>query len=197
MFRFAALIAAALAALLSAQQSALAQATPRNFENLDRIDSLVAMTVGANMGQPGGPANPVDRRLRLAACPSTPTVDGPLFGAAIVKCDALGWRIRVPLVPGGAFGAAPGAGQPFSAGAGQPAPRAAPAAPRTILIKRGDPVQLIAGGSAFTVYRQMVADQDGALGDLIRVKGEDRNAAPVFARVEEMGKVRVPGFNND
>src|SRR5262245_42590128 len=73
----------------------------QRFENLDRIDSIVAMTVGANIGEPGGPAAPVDRRLRLAACPSVPSVEGPVFGAAIVKCDALGWRIRVPLVGGG------------------------------------------------------------------------------------------------
>ena len=42
-------------AALATVQPALAQQT---FENLDRIDSLVAMTVGANMGEPGGPAAP-------------------------------------------------------------------------------------------------------------------------------------------
>ena len=83
----------------AAAQPALAQ---QKFENLDRIDSLVAMTVGANMGEPGGPLAPVDRRLRLAACPTTLSVEGPIFGAAMVKCDALGWRIRVPLVAGAA-----------------------------------------------------------------------------------------------
>ena len=67
-------------AALATVQPALAQQT---FENLDRIDSLVAMTVGADMGEPGGPAAPVDRRLRLAACPTTPTVEGPVFGAAM------------------------------------------------------------------------------------------------------------------
>ena len=76
-----------LALSASASQPALAQ---QKFENLDRIDSLVAMTVGANIGEPGGPMAPVDRRLHLAACPATPSVDGPTFGAAIVKCDALG-----------------------------------------------------------------------------------------------------------
>jgi flagella basal body P-ring formation protein FlgA len=81
-----------LALSISASDPALAQ---QKFENLDRIDSLVAMTVGANMGEPGGPIAPVDRRLRLAACPTTPGVDGPVFGAAIVKCDALVWRMMV------------------------------------------------------------------------------------------------------
>ncbi len=172
-----------LALSVSASDPALAQ---QKFENLDRIDSLVAMTVGTNMGEPGGPIAPVDRRLRLAVCPATPSVDGPVFGAAIVKCDALGWRIRVPLVAGGA-----------AAASGQVA-RYAPAARaglREAAVKKGDPVQLMAGNAAFSVSRMMVADEDGAVGETIRVR-EDRKSAPILAQVVEMGIVRVPGFNN-
>lgn len=169
--------------LLSAgAQPALAQ---QKFENLDRIDSLVAMTVGANIGEPGGPVAPVDRRLRLAACPSTPSVDGPVFGAAIVKCDALGWRIRVPLAAGG------------GASAGVPAARygiAARPVQREIVVKRGDPVQLLAGNATFSVSRMMIADEDGAVGQTIRVR-DDRKSTPVLAQVVEMGTVRIPGFN--
>ena len=172
-----------LALSVSASDPALAQ---QKFENLDRIDSLVAMTVGANMGEPGGPMAPVDRRLRLAACPTTPSVDGPVFGAAIVKCDALGWRIRVPLVAGGA------------AAASGPVARYAPAArvvAKEAIVKKGDPVQLMAGNAAFSVSRMMVADEDGAVGETIRVR-EDRKSAPILAQVVEMGIVRIPGFNN-
>lgn len=161
----------------------------QKFENLDRIDSLVAMTVGANLGQPGGPASPVDRRLRLAACPQMPTVDGPVFGAAIVKCEALGWRIRVALVPGGATAAAPTSVMPSGMG------RVVQAVPKPAAVKRGDPVQLLAGNQYFSVTRMMVAEEDGGIGDMIRVR-EDRKSAPVIAQVVEMGVVRVPGFNN-
>jgi flagellar basal body P-ring formation protein FlgA len=163
-------------------QPALAQ---QKFENLDRIDGLVAMTVGANIGEPGGPLAPVDRRLRLAACPGTPSVEGPTFGAVIVKCDALGWRIRVPLAGGGAAAAAP------LARYGAPAR----AVQREIVVKRGDPVQLVAGNAAFSVSRLMIADEDGAVGQTIRVR-EDRKSTPVLAQVVEMGTVRVPGFND-
>lgn len=172
-----------LALPVLAAQPALAQ---QKFENLDRIDSLVAMTVGANIGEPGGPVAPVDRRLHLAACPSTPSVDGPVFGAAIVKCDALGWRIRVPL-GGGAAAAATG-----------PVARYAPAAravPKEAVVKKGDPVQLMAGNASFSVSRMMVADEDGAVGETIRVR-EDRKATPVLAQVVEMGIVRIPGFKD-
>lgn len=164
-----------------AAQPAMAQ---QKFENLDRIDSLVAMTVGANRGEPGGPIAPVDRRLRLAACPSTPSVEGPLFGAAMVKCEALGWRIRVPLAAG------------TSAGASGPVARYGAAvrqAQKQAVVRRGDPVQLTAGNAAFSVSRPMIAEEDGAIGDTIRVR-EDKKATPIFAQVVDMGQVRVPGI---
>ena len=176
-------------AAMTAAQPALAQ---QKFENLDRIDSLVAMTVGANRGEPGGPVAPVDRRLRLAACPATPSIDGPVFGAAVVKCDALGWRIRVPLVAGGA--AAASGPVPRQASASRFVPPA-PSVPKDNVVRRGDPVQLMAGNAVFSVSRAMVADEDGGIGDTIRVR-EDKKSAPIFAKVVEMGLVRIPGFND-
>ncbi len=163
-------------------QPALAQ---QKFENLDRLDGLVAMTVGANIGAPGGPIAPVDRRLRLAACPVTPSVEGPTFGAAIVKCDSVGWRIRVPLSGGGGAAAAPVARYGVAARPAQ----------RDLVVKRGDPVQLLAGNASFSVSRAMIADEDGAVGDTIRVR-EDKRSTPVLAQVVEMGTVRIPGFND-
>jgi len=156
-----------------------APAHAQNFENLERLDSLVAMSMGANRGEPGGPAAPIDRRLRLAACPTTPVVEGPAMGAASVSCPAIGWRIRVPLVAG--------------AQVQNRQLAAAPAADAIPVIKRGDPVQLLAGNGAFHVSRQMIADEDGAVGALIRVK-QDARAAPVMARVERAGIVRIPGI---
>lgn len=172
---------AAVALAAAAGQPAMAQ---QKFENLDRLDGLVAMTVGANIGEPGGPIAPVDRRLRLASCPATPSVEGPTFGAAIVKCDAVGWRIRVPL-SGGGVAAAPVARYGAVARPAQ----------RDMVVKRGDPVQLLAGNASFSVSRVMIADEDGAVGDTIRVR-EDKKAAPVLAQVVEMGTVRIPGFND-
>lgn len=181
MARHAAKLLAFLALLTGGP--ALAQ---QRFENLDRIDSLVAMTVGATIGQPGGAVAPVDRRLRLAACPAMPEVTGPAFGAAIVQCQAIGWRIRVPL----RLDQAAVAGRPAAYGR-----TAVTARSKEILIKRGDPVQLVAGGAAFTVSRQMIADEDGAAGDLIRVRNDARSD-PVLAQIMENGIVRVPGFKD-
>lgn len=195
MFRFSSLLLAAAA--LTSVSPAMAQAQgSQKFENLDRIDSLVAMTVGANLGEPGGPAAPVDRRLRLAACPTTPSVEGPIFGAAMVKCDALNWRIRVPLVAGAAAAASGPVPRTTSAyGAANRFVRPAPAIAKEAVVRKGDPVQLMAGNAAFSVSRMMVADEDGAMGETIRVR-EDKKSAPIFAQVVEMGVVRVPGFND-
>ncbi|MFT3965855.1 MAG: flagella basal body P-ring formation protein FlgA [Sphingobium sp.] len=166
-------------AAISWPQSARAQ----SFQNLDQIDSLVATTVGANIGEPGGPIAPVDRRLRLAACPQIPSIEGPVFGAAIVRCDKLGWRIRVPLALEKPVQAAAAYGR---------APAAAPQQ-RVILIRKGDPVQLVAGNAAFSVSRAMIADQDGAVGEMISVR-ETRTSPAVSGRVEPNGIVRVPGI---
>jgi flagella basal body P-ring formation protein FlgA len=174
---FATFAAAFLASLPTPAQA-------QNFENLDRLDGLVAMSVGANLREPGGPVAPIDRRLRLAPCPQTPIVDATQPSFAVVSCTSIGWRIRVPLLPGQN---APQQTTNF-------APSRAIAAPaRTIVVKKGDPVQLIAGNDQFTISRLMIADEDGAAGTLIRVR-QDAKATPVMARVETIGVVRIPGI---
>ena len=159
-------------------------ANAQNFENLDRLDSLVAASVGANRGEPGGPVAPIDRRLRLASCPQLPVVEPVKMNAATVSCASLGWRIRVPLAMSGQA-AAPRNTASYSA------PSAPPS--HAIVVKKGDPVQLIAGNDSFTISRMMIADEDGALGAMIRVR-QDSRATPVTARVESSGVVRIPSI---
>lgn len=163
----------------------------QKFENLDRIDGLVSMTVGANIGEPGGAIAQVDRRLRLAACPKVPEISGPMFGAAIVTCEPLGWRIRVPLKPGGEAGVA----QPVAMQNVRMVARPTAAKAQDVVVRRGDPVVLQAGGAAFMATREMIADEDGAVGQMIRVRA-DKKADPVVAQVVESGIVRAPGFKD-
>lgn len=150
-------------------------AQPQRFEDLNGLEALVVARLGAPVGQPGGPAAPIDRRLRLAACPNTPAIDAPAMGAVAVRCDAVGWRIRVPLTAGGRT-------------------VAATAQSREMLVRKGDPVQLVAGNASFSVSTMAIAEEDGARGDMIRVRTE-RKAEPMVARVMENGMVRAPGFN--
>jgi flagella basal body P-ring formation protein FlgA len=223
-------------AVLALPLPALAQ----GFENLEMLDNRVAAALGANIGEPGGATNPVDRRLRLPACPQPVEIAEPAMGAITVRCQPLGWRIRVPLVPNGqaATAAAPAgaraaptirrgdqielvaissgftvstlavaeqdgapgdrirvsivpSAETRQAAAGAPAQRQARAEP---VIRRGDQIELVAIASGFTVSTLATAEQDGAPGDRIRVRTENRSA-PVIGLVLEDGRVALPGFN--
>jgi flagella basal body P-ring formation protein FlgA len=146
------------------------------------LDNRVAAALGANIGEPGGATTPIDRRLRLQACPQPVEIGEPVAGALAVRCVPLGWRIRVSLVP---------SAESRQTAAAAPAQRQARAEP---VIRRGDQVELVAIASGFTVSTLATAEQDGAPGDRIRVRTE-RRTAPVIGQVLEDGRVALPGFN--
>jgi len=156
---------------------AASPALAQGFENLDMLDSRISAALGAGIGEPGGAASAVDRRLRLAACPQPAEIAEPAMGAVTVRCQPLGWRIRVPLVVTTQARAAS-------------APAAVRAAP---VVRRGDQIELVAIASGFTVSTLAVAEQDGAPGDRIRVRTEHRSA-PVIGQVLADGRVALPGF---
>lgn len=151
--------------------------TPINaatFQNVAALNTLVAETVGAAMGEPGGARKAIDPRLKLARCPVEPKVEGPVFGAAVIRCLPLGWRIRVPLL--GDQGS-----RGFSASSKKP----------EILIRRGQSVMLLYKGNGFSLNRQMIADENGAMGDMIRVR-KDHKSWRVLAEVSGSGQVVLP-----
>jgi flagella basal body P-ring formation protein FlgA len=151
-----------------------ASAAIPGFQDLDALDRKIAVSLGADIGEPGGAANGIDRRLRLAPC-AAPEVEPALGGAITVRCPELGWRVRVPLTRG-----------TTAAAAGQRT-RAEP------VVRRGDPVEMLVATGAFTVSLQAVAEQDGAPGDRIRVRA-DAKSPPRIAEVVDSGQVRIPGF---
>jgi len=163
---------------------AWAAAGPDGFENLDKLEGRLVGALDADIGQPGGPATHIDRRLKLKPCPTTVTIDPPALGAVALRCEPLGWRIRVPLTRG-ATSSAPGTSVVPVAAA-----TAAPAQP--LAIKRGDPVELAATRDGFTVTTQAVAQEDGRIGGRIRVRPEKGNI--IIGEVVEAGRVRVSSF---
>lgn len=166
-FRQAGLIAAL------ALTAAPAAAAP-SFEDLDLLEARVTATLGMAMGQPGGPARPIDRRLKLAPCPSSPALSMTNPGSAMVECEALGWKIHIPLVKSAVVMAA----------------ASAVSAP---VIRKGDQVEVVAHGGGFSVSTLGVALADGAPGERIRIKSEGK-AAPFTAEVEDSGRVVVARF---
>jgi flagella basal body P-ring formation protein FlgA len=151
-----------------------APATAQGFQDLEVLEARVTGALGADVGAPGGPAYPIDRRLKLAACPAPVTVDAPAMNAVAVRCEPLGWRIRVPVLAAEQSASAPRAKiQP--------------------VVRKGDQVEVVAGGASFTVSTLAIAEQDGAPGDRIRVRS-DRKSAPVIGEVTDDGRISLPGF---
>ena len=157
--------------------SAAAAAAPSGFENLERLEVQVIASLGAGIGEPGGPVRPLDRRLRLIACPTPPVVSMPYPTSAAVHCEGIGWRIYVPLARNPAHVAA--------------APtREAKAEP---VVRKGDQVEVVADGGSFMVSAVAIAQQDGAMGERIRLRG-DAKAAPFFAEVTSPGRAVISRF---
>lgn len=127
----------------------LAAAT--SFAQPDAIDREVAQFTGAAIGQSGGAAAPVDRRLRLNAC-GTPLALAWLTArrdTVLVQCPgAGGWKLYVPVTA------------PAASGAG--------------MVSRGDAVTIAIEGEGFSVSEPGEAIDGGGEGDWIRV----RPAAP-------------------
>lgn len=142
-----ALTAALLAIALTAPAFA------QGFEDLDRLDGRVIALTGAMIGQPGGAVAPIDRRLKLSACPSPVAIEPAGPDTLSIRCAETGWRLRVGLVPAGRTG--------FG---GAAAVKAEP------LVRRGDTVEVTVQGDTFDVTSNAVAMDDGAQGQPVRLK---------------------------
>ena len=166
--------------LLAALVTTAAAAAP--FQDIQQLENRVIGALGAGFGQPGGPVAPIDRRLKLASCPAPVQIDPPVLGAVALRCPALGWRIRVPLTRLGGASAAM-----------TPQMAAVPATKAEPVVRRGDPVDLVAESSGFSVSVSATAQEDGAPGSRIRIK-TDGAKGQLFAEVMDAGLVRLPGF---
>lgn len=133
------------------------------------IDSAVTAFTGAAPGTPGGAAAPVDRRLRLIACPLPLVLDwyGARRDTVSVSCSAgAGWRLYVPLSGAGGGNAPPA-------------------------IARGDAVTISASGEGFAVSQPGEAMEAGAVGAWIKVRSTAAGSQPLRARVIRPGLVGI------
>lgn len=140
------------------------------FTDVAMIDAAVAAFTGQQIGVPGGAAQPVDRRLRLAACAAPLALSwyGSAQTSVLVRCpDAGSWRVFVPI---------------------SATPAAAPAA---IAVARGEGVTVTVAGEGFSVSQPGEALDAGAVGAWIRVRTAAK-ADPLRARVVRPGLVELP-----
>jgi len=91
------------------------------------------------------------------------------------------WRIFVPVM----MPARPGP-------AATPAAAPVAAAKAAIVIKRGDPVTVVAGDGAFSVTRDGIATTDAAAGARVLIRVQD-GKPPIQAIAVEPGKAMIPG----
>lgn len=176
-------LAAAMAAALIAPTPLAAQNALPPAQDLGQLERMVVASVGAEVGMPGGPMAPIDRRMRLAACPGAIQIDPPSASSVTIRCTTSGWRLRVPLMRE-AIAMNPGT----AATGGGYANASASAA-----VRKGDPVQLVAQGSAFSISVDATAMEDADIGRRVRVATNSKGST-LFAEVIDVGRVRLIGF---
>jgi flagella basal body P-ring formation protein FlgA len=152
-------------ALLLVSSSGARAALPA-LEDLDTLDARIAVYLGGTPADAGQRAQPVDRRLRMVACPEGVSFDPPAMGSIAAYCASKGWRLRVAL---------------NASTAGQLA---------EIVIRRGDAVELAYLGSGFDITTGATALDDGRVGGVVRVK-TSTGTAPVTARVRGPGAAAI------
>ncbi len=165
--------------LSATAQAQSASAAPRALQNLAQLEQAIASFTAAQTGSAGGLARPLDRRLRLAACPDAPQLSiGPMHSHIIISCPALGWRFTAPLAqPSETMVLATAGGIPIRAAASA-RPQSGGAEPP--LVRKGDVVTLIVPGEGFSLTQKVTADDHGRIGDAIRVRASVK-AAPIRA----------------
>lgn len=141
-----------------------AGAHANGFQSLDAINDSAARSADSAI-------RPVDKRLKLAACPEALAADAPILGTVTVRCVSLGWRVRVLTEPHGT------------------AARTTP-----VVIKRGDPVSVNFVASGFSVTTHGIAESEARIGERVRVRVEQK-ANPVMGEVIDVGSVRVGSLN--
>ena len=171
-------IALTLAAIIAATP-----ATAQTFQSTTLLDKAVAGFTGRGIGEDGGARTPVDSRLKLALCPMvTMNWRTPAHDSVVVACPEPEWRIFVPVRI-----AAPAVVAPSPLAPPPPA-----AAKPVIVIKRGDPVSVVAGSEGFAVTRDGIAVNDAAAGQRLLIKVQD-GKPPIQAIAIEPGKASIPG----
>lgn len=154
------------ACILAVPNSAGAQQATEDWQAIDALTATVASALGRT-------ATPIDRRIKLARCPEQASITAIDARTLAVRCDPLGWRLRVPMT--GPAGAAP-----VAAGYARPAQNAP-------VIRRGDNVRVTIDAQSYSISYAAIAAEDGRVGETITLKGDD-NKSKLSATVTGPGR---------
>lgn len=162
-------IAPALCAL-AAPMTVAAQPATQDWQAIDTLTATVANALGRT-------AVPIDRRIKLARCPEPATVTAIDSSTLAVRCEPLGWRLRVAMTGG------EGNASPIAASLARPAP----AAP---VVRRGDNVRVTIDTPSYSISYAAVAAEDGRVGETIALHGSDRKST-LSATVTGPGRAQI------
>lgn len=165
---------ASLALLTVSAPAATAQQVHQDWQTIDMLTQAIA-------GAMGRTAAPIDRRIKLAACPEQPSITAMDAQTLAVRCPSLGWRLRVPMMGGATGGGA--MAEPAASAAARPAAGAP-------VIRRGDNVRVSIDSANFSVSYAAVATQDGRIGETIALRGNDAKNL-LSATVTGPGRARI------
>ena len=160
------ILAGLAACAIAAPYGAGAQQATEDWQSIDALTATVANALGRT-------ATPIDRRIKLARCPEQASITAIDARTLAVRCDPLGWRLRVPMT--GPAGAAPAA-----AGYARPAQNAP-------VIRRGDNVRVTIDAQSYSISYAAIAAEDGRVGETITLKGDD-NKSKLSATVTGPGR---------
>ena len=141
-----------------------------DFEDFDMLDARISELAAAS----GEKAEAIDRRIKLARCPDAPSLEKGSAGMIAIRCQALGWRLRVPT----------------NAAVSDPAQRGKVQIAETPVVRRGEAVNVMVVGDDFSVSYVATAMDDGAIGSSVRVKFSTQGAF-LTAKVTAPGKVQM------
>lgn len=159
---------AGLAACAALASPATAQQANEDWQTIDVLTDMVASAMGRT-------ATPVDRRIKLARCPEQASVTAVDAHTLAVRCNSLGWRLRVPMTG--------------PADAVTPASFARPAAAAPV-IRRGDNVRVTIDTESFSISYAAIATEDGRVGETIALRGSDAKSM-LSAVVTGAGRARI------
>ena len=149
------ILAGLAACAIATPSSAAAQQATEDWQMIDALTATVANALGRT-------ATPIDRRIKLARCPEQASITAIDARTLAVRCDPLGWRLRVPMT--GPVDAAPAA-----AGYSRPAASAP-------VIRRGDNVRVTIDTQSFSISYAAIAAEDGRVGETIALRGDERKS---------------------
>ncbi len=148
----------------------------KTIEPLTALEQQLALFLGKQEGEVGGARSNIDPRLRLTKCTQPPMFEMRSKNLVIIKCEPLNWRIPIALV--------------------QPVVSSQASSRRQMIVRRGQPVLLIIEKNGFMISRQMHADRNGEIGDIIPVRAA-RRSSPILVEITGQGRVSLPSYQAD